>query len=157
MKGHNAAVDVQTRTAGKKTALVAICREVLGRFGAMPIQAVFLYGSATGPSFRPDSDIDIAILDDAEHRLSWADQARLMDALERALGRGVDVRLLRDSSLSHQARVVKDGVLLWIGDEARVRRYVDEVLTDAERQTERTEREWPRVLARWAGRTTSGR
>jgi predicted nucleotidyltransferase len=61
--------------------------------------AVFLYGSALDRLFRPDSDLDVAVLDDKQHPLSWPDQARLMDALERTTGRGVDLRMLRESSL----------------------------------------------------------
>jgi predicted nucleotidyltransferase len=70
-------------------------------------RAAILYGSSLGPSFRVDSDIDIALLDDAEDRLSWRDQAEVMDLLERALKRGVDLRMLRDGSPSYQAHVLK--------------------------------------------------
>jgi predicted nucleotidyltransferase len=48
------------------------------------LRAAILYGSSLGPSFRPDSDIDVAILDETDHRLSWQEQARLMDLGEAA-------------------------------------------------------------------------
>lgn len=129
--------------------LSASCRTVLSRFEALPITAVFLYGSALTASFRADSDVDIAVLDDGQERLSWPDQARLMDALERATGHGLDLRMLRDSSLSHQAHVLEQGLLLWpLVERPAVKSYSREVLAAARKEHQRLRRDWSGLLAR---------
>jgi predicted nucleotidyltransferase len=56
---------LQTRIAK----LVAACQEILDREAPEGIEAVFLYGSALGPLFRSDSDIDIALLDREDNSL----------------------------------------------------------------------------------------
>ncbi|HEX3127016.1 MAG TPA: nucleotidyltransferase domain-containing protein, partial [Thermoanaerobaculia bacterium] len=71
--------------------LAAACREILQSEGCDRIQAIFLYGSSLERRLRPDSDVDFAVLDDKDDRLSWSDQSRLMDALERLTGKGVDL------------------------------------------------------------------
>src|SRR5215203_901461 len=101
--------------------LLASCRSVLQREGLQG--AVFLYGSSLERDFRPDSDVDLAVLDDSRHPLSWSEQARLMDVLERALGKGVDLRVLRETSPSHQAHVLEQGQLVWSKDPDLVEQY----------------------------------
>jgi predicted nucleotidyltransferase len=133
-------------------ALMAACRSVLQREGLPGIQAVFLYGSSLERDFRPDSDIDLAVLDDARQGLSWSAQARLMDALERAVGKGVDLRMLRESSPSHQAYVLEQGRLVWATDPHLVDTYSLELQEAARAARERAEQEWPRVLGRLADR-----
>lgn len=115
------------------------------------IQAVFLYGSALSPRFRSDSDLDVAILDDPKHPLSWSDQARLMDTLERVTGRGVDLRLLRESSPSHQAHVIEQGRLVWKKNPGEVERYTQAALAEAREARHRATEEWRDVLERLAG------
>ncbi|HKI04333.1 MAG TPA: nucleotidyltransferase domain-containing protein [Thermoanaerobaculia bacterium] len=115
------------------------------------VEAVFLYGSALGPLFRSDSDIDIALLDRESSPLSWRDQARLMDTLERATGHGVDLRMLRESSPSHQAHVLEHGRLVWSRDPAEIERFTRKALAAARRQRERSELAWPQALDRLAG------
>jgi predicted nucleotidyltransferase len=138
--------------------LSAICRAVLSRFDVLPVTAVFLYGSALTSGFRADSDVDIAVLDDGQERLSWRDQARLMDALERATGHGLDLRMLRDSSLSHQAYVVEQGLLLWpLVESPAVKSYSREVLTAAQEEHQRTLRSWSVLLARLSGSVATTR
>jgi predicted nucleotidyltransferase len=114
------------------------------------ILALFLYGSALNRLFRPDSDLDIAILDSPERPLSWQDQARLMDAFERATGRGVDLRLLRESSLSHQAHVLEQGRILWTREPGEVEQYARQVLEEARQARARTEAQWSQTLHRLA-------
>jgi predicted nucleotidyltransferase len=99
--------------------LAVALRKVLAGGSPEGIQAIFLYGSALSRLFRPDSDIDIAVLDSPEQPLDWHAQARLMDALERAIGRNVDLRLLRQSSPAHQAHVLERGTLKKCGNELK--------------------------------------
>lgn len=132
--------------------LAAACREVLRMDGCDRVQAIFLYGSSLERGFRPDSDVDLAVLDDGEDRLSWNDQARLMDALERVTGKGVDLRMLRESSPSHQAHVLEQGRLVWSRTPGVVEGYARELRSTAEAERDRAESEWPRVLKRLAGR-----
>ena len=117
--------------------------------------ALFLYGSALSRFFRPDSDLDIAILDDPRHPLSWQDQARLMDAFERVTGRAVDLRLLRESSLSHQAHVLEYGRRIWTGNPGEAERYAREVLEAVDQDRERSESQWSQTLDRLARTATA--
>lgn len=133
-------------------ALTASCRSALQSEGIGGIDAIFLYGSALERSFRSDSDVDVAILDDERHRLSWSEQARLMDILERAIGRAVDLRMLRESSPSHQAHVLERGHLVWSKDPGLVERYFREIRSAFRSERERAEQEWPQVLDRLSGR-----
>ena len=114
------------------------------------ILGVFLYGSALDRLFRPDSDLDIAVLDNPRHPLSWSDQARLMDALERAMGRSVDLRVLRESSLSHQAHVFEQGRLVWMSDLRAIEQYMLQTLATARQASKRSEIQWSQTLDRLA-------
>lgn len=133
-------------------ALVAACRSVLQKEGLQGMQAVFLYGSSLDRDFRSDSDVDVAVLDDDRHPLSWSEQARLMDILERALGKGVDLRMLRETSPSHQAHVLEQGKLVWSRAPGLVEHYSQEIRSAIQSEREHTAQEWPRVLGRLAGR-----
>ncbi|HEX9945403.1 MAG TPA: nucleotidyltransferase domain-containing protein [Thermoanaerobaculia bacterium] len=135
--------------------LVSLCREVLDREDLAGVRAVFLYGSALGRLFRSDSDVDIALLDCEDNPLTWSQQARLTDALERATGHGVDLRMLRESSPSHQAHVLEHGRLVWARDPDVVERYTRKALAASRQARERSEREWPQVLDRLAGLAAS--
>jgi predicted nucleotidyltransferase len=137
--------------AGRIESLVAACREALRAEGSDRIQAIFLYGSSLEPGFRLDSDVDLAVLDDDGDRLSWSDQSRLMDALERATGRGVDLRMLRESSPSHQAHVLEQGRLVWSREPGVVEGYARELRSAAKAERDRAESEWPRMLRRLSG------
>ena len=138
--------------------LAANLRRVLSQLSALPFRAVFLYGSVLGTSFRADSDVDLAVLDDAEERLSWEDQARLMDTLERATGRALDLRMLRETSLAHQAHVLEQGRLLWWREpKGELERYAREVRAAAEDERERVQEAWSRLLVKLAGSAASRR
>ena len=93
--------------------IVEGCRKVLRQWSGAGLSAVYLYGSMLGKRHRSDSDVDIAVLDRIDGRLSWSEQSRLMDELERAVGRPVDLRMLRDCAPSHQIHVFDEGWLLW--------------------------------------------
>jgi len=130
--------------------LIAVCADVL-QTSPPGVRAVFLYGSSLDRLFRQDSDFDIAVLDRAEDPLTWSEQAQLMDGLERATGRAVDLRMLRESSLAHQAHVLEQGRILWMEDPGEVARYSSKVLAAAREAREQSKQEWPRVLERLVG------
>lgn len=130
--------------------IVEACKTVLTSGAPRGANALFLYGSALGPFFRADSDIDIAVLDREDNPLTWSEQARLMDALERAIGHGVDLRVLRAGSPSYQAYVLENGRLAWTRDAAEVEHFIPKALAAARRAREQSTREWPRVLNRLA-------
>jgi predicted nucleotidyltransferase len=133
--------------------LIAACGDVL-QSSSPSVRAVFLYGSSLDRLFRSDSDVDIAVLDRPEDPLTWRDQARLMDDLERATGRAVDLRMLRESSLAHQAHIMQQGRILWMRDPGEVERYSRKVLAAAREAHEKSKQEWPRVLERLGGLAT---
>ncbi len=110
------------------------------------ILAAYVYGSAIGPRHRPDSDLDIAVLDRSEDPLGWESQCILMDRLERAVGWPVDLRLLREGSLSFRHHVLTDGRPLWVHDEDAVRNLMADV--DRAIQSDRPQREadWAKTL-----------
>lgn len=117
--------------------------------------AVFLYGSALDRLFRPDSDLDVAVLDSLEHPLSGQDQARLMDDLERSTGRSIDLRMLRDLSLSHQAHILERGRMIWAEVPGEVERYAREILQAAGQARQRSESQWSQLLNRLARASTA--
>jgi predicted nucleotidyltransferase len=139
--------------------LIATGRETLRALDLPSLQAAILYGSALGQGWRQDSDVDIAILDSADDRLSWRAQAKLMDRLERALGRSVDLRMLRDLSVSHQAHVLESGRLLWApeGQHAALESYRHEVLAAAQARRAELDQDWPRLLGRLTRHAASTR
>jgi predicted nucleotidyltransferase len=143
MANRDSAVDQRVET------LVAVSKRVFAE-SHQSLRAAVLYGSSLGVAFRSDSDIDLAVLDDAEHRLSWQSQAALMDRLERALQRGVDLRMLRDGSPSYQANVLDHGRLVWEREPGELARYAREALPGIRAARLRAEREWPRALSRLA-------
>jgi predicted nucleotidyltransferase len=132
-------------------ALLAASRKIL-RESPESLRAAVLYGSSLSPGFRLDSDIDIAILDGAEQPLSWGDQARLMDLLEKTLKRGVDLRILREGSPSYQAHVLEHGHLIWERQPGELARYAHEALAAFQAARQRAEEEWPHALSRLSGR-----
>ena len=99
--------------------IVEACRKVLDQWNGAWLSAVYLYGSILGKRRRSDSNVDIAVLDRLYGRLSWSEQSRLMDELERAVGQPVDLRMLRDCTLSQQIHVFDEGLPMWAegGDE----------------------------------------
>ncbi|HEY4592572.1 MAG TPA: nucleotidyltransferase domain-containing protein [Thermoanaerobaculia bacterium] len=136
--------------------IAATVRRISEIESAGKILAVFLYGSVLSRLFRSDSDLDIAVLDCPESPLDWSAQAKLMDRLERETGHGVDLRMLRESSLSHQAHVIDEGRLVWTSDPAEVERYVRETLAAARQGRAGSESRWSQTLDRLA-RTAAAR
>lgn len=132
--------------------LTAACQDVLRSGMPGSLQALFLYGSALEPAFRPDSDIDIAVLDHPDSRLSWKEQARLMDLLERATGHSVDLRMLRDNPLAYQVNVLERGTLFWVADPVEADRYNREVISSWKQQSQHEDKTWSEALTRLAAR-----
>jgi predicted nucleotidyltransferase len=125
----------------RRVAAILEAGRKLFRDSPRSIRAAILYGSVLGPGFRADSDIDIAILDNADDRLSWHEQAKLMDRLEMTLKRGVDLRMLRDGSLSYQMHVLKHGRLVWEREAGESARYARKVLPSLQAAHERSAQE----------------
>ena len=129
--------------------LVEVCREVVRAWQDSRILAVYLYGSTVRGNTRPDSDLDVAILDSAE-RISRVDEARFMDSLERVVHRPVDLRMIRDCSLSHQAHVFQQGTLIWTVNEHAVKSYWDGLLAAYTDEVQLSQRHWQSFLERLA-------
>lgn len=144
-------MDVTASTVARRSEEIAsVVQRVAQSWNQAEVVAVFLYGSALDRLFRADSDLDIGVLDSLEHPLDGPDQARLMDALERATGRGVDLRLLRESSLSHQAHVVEQGRIVWTRDPGAVERYTQDVQAAIHQAREGSRSRWSQTLDRLA-------
>lgn len=142
--------------ARRSQEIASVVQRVAQNWSQGEVVAIFLYGSALDRLFRADSDLDIAVLDSPEHPLAWPDQARLMDALERATDRGVDLRLLRESSLSHQAHVIEQGRIVWARDPDAVERYTQDVQKAVHQAREGSRLRWAQTLDRLA-RTAAAR
>jgi predicted nucleotidyltransferase len=95
--------------------------------------AVFLYGSVLHARQRPDSDIDVAVLDTADLPLPYSRQAALMDVLERNVGAPVDLRMLRLGSIAYQTHVVTAGRLVHVTDRAALAAYESRLLAEHDR------------------------
>lgn len=111
--------------------LAATFRQVLSRSSALPLRAVFLYGSVLGPGFRADRDIDLAVLVDAADRLSWGDQARLMG------GRAASLTKLMSGS-----KVASSGGASRAGKLERYAREVRAAVDPAPGRDARSRRSW---------------
>jgi predicted nucleotidyltransferase len=55
------------------------------------VRTLSLFGSATGPDFRPDSDVDLLVEFDLERVPGLLGLMDLKEELERLIGRTVDV------------------------------------------------------------------
>ena len=126
--------------------VIARCRGVLERWRGKGILAVYVYGSILGPRHRSDSDVDLAVLDQRNEPLRWTEQSMLMDEFERAIRMPVDLRMLRDCTLSHQAHILEHGELVWITDKAAVDEFARDVLTRYASHRERTKHVWSSTL-----------
>ena len=103
----------------------AIVRTLQEFFEADPhgAAAVYLFGSVARDRARPGSDVDVGLLLAAPPPSTLEGQPfDLADALERLLGRPVDVVLLNTAPADLRIRVLRDGLLVFEGDAtARVR------------------------------------
>lgn len=96
--------------------------------------AIYLFGSQASGASRPDSDLDLALLQiPGAPALSGPERLELIDELERLAGRQVDLVVLNRVPLPLQFEVIHTGKLLYESDpEARtdaedliVRDYLD--------------------------------
>jgi hypothetical protein len=81
--------------------------------------AVYLFGSTARGTARPGSDIDIGVLFVAAPAATLdAQPYDLEGALERRLGRPVDVIVLNSAPIDLRSRVLRDGQMLFESDRA---------------------------------------
>lgn len=113
--------------------------------------ASFLYGSVQTKAWRPDSDVDIAILDHPEDRIIWDEQAILMDELERLTGQPTDLRMLRDCLVSHQAQVLTRGTLIWVSAPGILEAYQRSLLQEFQRSIPTVHHSWVSLLKELSG------
>lgn len=105
--------------------------ELAARLGSEPdVIVAYLFGSRARGTARPTSDIDVAVLLNADADTHW----RRLE-LGARLGDTVDLVVLNDAPVALAYRVLRDGILLVSNDErARIRhwtRTVDRYLDTA--------------------------
>jgi predicted nucleotidyltransferase len=101
----------------------------------LPVLFAYLYGSRTGASSRPDSDVDVGIALDATPEPPDTIASRVADALTARSGvGGIEVTVLDDAPIRFLGRVLRSRVVLYSRDEparvafeSRVGRMADDV------------------------------
>ena len=91
-----------------------------------PVVVAYLFGSRARGDARPDSDVDVAVLlADTVPRGEYVDRSlAYAGRLEAALRLPVSpVVVLNEAPLRLQGRVLRDGHVLFVGDEAARVRY----------------------------------
>jgi uncharacterized protein len=124
------------------------------------VRLAYLFGSRAQGRWRPDSDIDVAVLVDAE--TAAADRGAVVRRLAARLGHDVssallDLVILNDAPALLRHRVVRDGVLLLQRSPVDRVRFVTRMLRDY--QDGQIRREWAtrrRIQRLKAGVTDGG-
>lgn len=94
------------------------------REAALPLVAVYLYGSFARNEARADSDVDVAVLLPAGTAATLTGPLSVLRGdLERRLRREVDVIDLRRAPVDVRQRVLREGVLLLDRDPAERIRF----------------------------------
>ncbi|MFP4408844.1 MAG: type VII toxin-antitoxin system MntA family adenylyltransferase antitoxin [Spirochaetaceae bacterium] len=100
---------------------------VLKQFSSL--EFALLYGSAVTGRLRKDSDIDVAVYLDSggqlevEEEREFPEEAEIQIALERALGRNVEILLLNRAPATVCASAVETGRLVLLRNAGLYRRY----------------------------------
>lgn len=136
--------------SGRSRHIIAACLAVFEKCNERRILASWAYGSVLGSRHRQDSDLDIAVLDLSDDALPWVIQSKLMDALERASGWPVDLRMLREYGNSFQLHVLDFGQQIWNVDPIFVRRYFDRLRSAHERERQERTGLWKKTLRQLA-------
>lgn len=126
--------------------VTAACGRVLEQWRGRGVAAVYIYGSILGPRHRADSDVDVAVLDLEQQPLNWAGQSRLMDDLERAVGKPIDLRMLRSCVISLQAHILERGKPIWVEHPAVADDYAKDVRKKYETLREKNQKAWSSTL-----------
>jgi predicted nucleotidyltransferase len=92
-----------------------ICDSILAKFPQT--EAIYVFGSYADGTFRPGSDIDIAIL---SNDLSAMDMWKLSGELSRVLNKDVDIIDLRNVGRVLQFDVLWKGIRIYQKDEASI-------------------------------------
>ena len=105
-----------------RSAIVRTLKEFF-EIDARGAAAVYLFGSVARDTARQDSDVDVGVLLSHTPPSTLDGQPfDLADALERLIGRSVDVVLLNTTPADLRMRILRDGELVFEGDAtARVR------------------------------------
>lgn len=132
-------------------AITEKCRRFFASRRDRRIVASFLYGSVLTEAWRSDSDVDVAVLDQAQDRLPWSEQAVLMDELERVTGFPIDLRMVRDCLISHQALILTQGSSLWVSEPLILEAFRKSVLDDFHERSPNLHETWVTLLESLGG------
>jgi predicted nucleotidyltransferase len=77
------------------------------------IKKFAIYGSVLRDDFRPDSDIDILIDLESNHRIGLMQMARMEIELSKLIGRKVDLRTPQDLSRYFRDKVIETSEVLY--------------------------------------------
>jgi uncharacterized protein len=92
-------------------------RAMLSRDGR--IDAAYLLGSAREGTFRPDSDVDIAVLPAPGVSISTMERLDLAAVLAQAVGRIVDIGILDTANLVYAREAVLGGICIFSASDMR--------------------------------------
>jgi predicted nucleotidyltransferase len=92
-------------------------RATLGRDGR--IDAAYLLGSAHEGTFRPDSDVDVAVLPAPGVSISAMERLDLAAVLAEAVGRTVDLGVLDTANLVYAREAVLGGICIFSASDMR--------------------------------------
>lgn len=125
--------DREDATASLVATIRAAAEEVVAREDAVPVVALYLYGSAARGRVTPLSDLDLAALfpSHVSEERRWRELPRLGSAVARRLAHratetpAVDVHDLSSLPIAVQGRVLTEGILVLSLDEGRRVRFED--------------------------------
>ena len=97
-------------------------RTAFAELPAGRVAVAYLFGSVARGDARPDSDVDVGVVLTARRPASLREEPLdVLDALERATGRSIDLVVLNGAGADFVHRVLRDGIMLHESDrEARI-------------------------------------